>query len=94
MPSRRAELSGRAVRWLVPTALLALTPKCLLCVLAYAGIGAALGLRSPEICGAAVGPAAPWALLLAGFGFALAVAGLVTGLRYRRNSSRGRRSYS
>jgi hypothetical protein len=38
--------------WLLPAALLAVTPKCLLCVLAYAGLGAALGLGGPELCGA------------------------------------------
>jgi len=41
-----------SVRWLVPAALLALTPKCVLCLLAYAGIGSVLGLGAPEICGA------------------------------------------
>ena len=34
-------------------ALLALTPKCVFCVLAYVGLGAALGLSGPELCGAA-----------------------------------------
>ncbi|HEY0864628.1 MAG TPA: hypothetical protein VGD97_11030 [Lacunisphaera sp.] len=38
--------------WLLPAALLAVAPKCLLCVLAYAGLGAALGLGGPELCGA------------------------------------------
>jgi len=43
----------RSVRWLLPAALLAFTPKCLVCLLAYAGIGASLGIGGPEICGAA-----------------------------------------
>lgn len=38
--------------WLVPAALFAVAPKCFLCVLAYAGLGAALGLGGPELCGA------------------------------------------
>ena len=55
MPSRHTEFSRRAVCCLFPAALLALTPKCLLCVLAYAGLGAMLGLGGPEICGASGG---------------------------------------
>ena len=42
----------RAVRWLAPAAALAFAPKCLLCVLAYAGLGAVLGLGGRELCGA------------------------------------------
>lgn len=42
----------RARGWLLPAALLALTPKCVLCLLAYAGLGAALGFGGPEFCGA------------------------------------------
>lgn len=38
-------------------ALLVLVPKCLLCAAAYAGLGAALGLGGPEICGASAGVA-------------------------------------
>lgn len=38
--------------WLVPAALLAVAPKCILCGLAYAGLGTALGLGGPEVCGA------------------------------------------
>ncbi|HVU18533.1 MAG TPA: hypothetical protein VHD32_16645 [Candidatus Didemnitutus sp.] len=33
-------------------ALLVLTPKCLLCVIGYFGLGALLGIGGPEICGA------------------------------------------
>jgi hypothetical protein len=40
---------------LVAGALLALAPKCLLCAAAYVGLGAALGLGGPEICGASAG---------------------------------------
>ncbi|MDB6165851.1 MAG: hypothetical protein JWQ83_991 [Lacunisphaera sp.] len=65
-------------RWLVSGTALALVPKCLLCVAAYAGIGAALGLGGPEICGASGRPLAPgmWGLL------PLAVGGI--GLAARR----------
>jgi hypothetical protein len=70
MSSRPAEFSHRAVRWLWPAALLALTPKCVLCVLAYAGVGAALGLGGPEICGATAGSPAAWASALAWLGVA------------------------
>ncbi len=70
MSSPRTEFfrSRRAVPWLLPTALLALAPKCLLCVAAYAGFGAALGLGGPEICGAAAGAPGSWASSLAWFG--------------------------
>jgi hypothetical protein len=46
----------RLRRWLVPVTLLTLTPKCVLCVLAYTGLGAALGLGGPELCGAVADP--------------------------------------
>jgi hypothetical protein len=70
MPSQRTEFSRLALRWLLPAVLLALTPKCLLCVLAYAGLGAALGLGGPEICGASAGSPAAWASALAWLGVA------------------------
>jgi len=68
MLSPRIEFYRRAIRWLWPAAMLALTPKCLLCVLAYAGLGAALGLGGPEICGAPAGSPGSWVSLLAWFG--------------------------
>jgi hypothetical protein len=82
------EVRRRPFRPLASVALLTLTPKCALCVLAYAGIGAALGLRSPEICGATAGSRGPWASSLALFGFALGIVGLLTSLRWRRNPGR------
>jgi MYXO-CTERM domain-containing protein len=85
MPSRRTESSRRAVRWLLPAALIALTPKCFLCLLAYAGLGAALGLGGPEICGASAGSHGLRASLLALA--ALGIVGLFAGLRRRRNLS-------
>ncbi len=70
----------RAVRWLLPAAALTLTPKCLLCLLAYAGLGAALRLGGPEICGAPGGSPDSWAssvvLLGVAGGFAVMVANL------------------
>jgi hypothetical protein len=70
MQSQRTEFPQRAARWLWPTALLALTPKCVLCVLAYVGFGAALGLGGPEICGGSVDSPASWASTLAWLGVA------------------------
>jgi hypothetical protein len=60
-------ISRRAVGWFLPTALFALMPKCILCVVAYAGLGAALGLGRSEICGATAGS---WASSLAWLGVA------------------------
>jgi hypothetical protein len=37
---------------LVPGVLVALIPKCVLCVAAYLGLGTTLGWTSAEICGA------------------------------------------
>ena len=51
-------------RWLIPAALLAATPKCVLCLLAYAGLGAALGLGGPELCGASNDASSHWATWL------------------------------
>jgi hypothetical protein len=70
-PSGQSNRATRAVRWLLPAALLALTPKCLLCLAAYAGFGTALGLGGPEMCGASAGSAASWGSSLAGLGGAL-----------------------
>ncbi|ATC65001.1 hypothetical protein CMV30_14080 [Nibricoccus aquaticus] len=76
MPSPRVESSpgsfrrSRAVRWLLSAALLALTPKCVVCVAAYLGAGAALGLGGPQWCGPATGasPAVSWMTALAWIG--------------------------
>jgi len=73
MPSRHIEFFRRPLRWLLPVALLALTPKCFLCLAAYAGLGAALGLGGPEICGAPSGTIHPWAWSLAFGGLTLGV---------------------
>ena len=72
MPSQPPEHPlRRLVRtrgWLIPVALFAFVPKCGLCLLAYAGLGAALGLGGPELCGASGGAAGQWSLGLAGLG--------------------------
>jgi hypothetical protein len=96
MPSRRTESSRRAVRWLLPAALLALTPKCLLCVLAYAGVGAAFGFGGPEICGASVDLPATWASTLAWLGVAggLGLTGFLASCRCARTAQRGKRERS
>ena len=60
--------------WLIPAALLALTPKCVLCLLAYAGMGGALGLSGPELCGAPPGQAGHGLWLLPVLGVALGLA--------------------
>jgi hypothetical protein len=82
MPSRRVELLVRGVRWFLPTALLALAPKCLLCAAAYVGLGAALGLGGPELCGATNTPAA-WTSSLAWLGV-IGVLGTVVSLMMGR----------
>jgi hypothetical protein len=69
-----AEFPRRAVRWLWPATLLAIAPKCVLCGLAYAGLGAALGLGGPEICGASAASPISWATSLAWLGVAGGVA--------------------
>ena len=89
MRSRRTEFFlpnrvGCAVRWLWPTALLALTPKCLLCLAAYAGLGAALGLGGPEMCGAPAGSPGSWTSSLAWPGVALAGVAVFAAIRRRR----------
>src|SRR5687768_10915638 len=70
MSSRRTELSHRAVRWVLPGALVALAPKCLLCVAAYAGVGVGLGFSGPEICGPSAGLPGSWVSSLAWLGAA------------------------
>ena len=70
--------------WLPGVALLALTPKCLLCLLAYAGLGAALGLGGPELCGGTPGMTASSPAWLAGLGLAAVVAGGLARRRTRR----------
>ena len=94
MPSPRIEFSRRAVRWFLPTALLALTPKCLLCVLAYAGLGAALGRSGPEICGASTGSPASWASLAwLGIAGGLGTFGFLASCRRVRSAPTGKSNH-
>jgi hypothetical protein len=88
MSPPRSEFSSwsqRSARWLLPAALLALTPKCVLCLLAYVGLGAALGLNGPELCGAPADSPVSWATLLAWLG----VAGALSSFAFLVNCRRG-----
>lgn len=91
MPSPRTDFARRAVRWFLPTALLALAPKCLLCVLAYAGLGTAIGLGGPEICGASTNSPGAWASSLAWPGIAagLGTCGFLASCRRVRSALTG-----
>lgn len=64
MPLPRAEFSRRAARWLLSVSLLALAPKCGLCMLAYVGLGATLGAGGVELCGAVAETPVAWATAL------------------------------
>ena len=75
MPTPSAKFVRHAVRSLLPAAAVALGPKCFLCVAAYLGLGAALGLGGQEICGAYAPSSITWVLSLAWLGF---VGGLIT----------------
>ena len=90
MPRQRTEFSRAHVRWLGAAALVALAPKCFLCVLAYVGVGTALGLNGPEICGGAGDTPHLWTTWLAFIGItAAAVSASVFGVcRCRRPSKR------
>ena len=70
----------RLRRWLTLAVLLAVTPKCLLCLAGWLGLLTLLGL-GPEICGASIellaGPIA-WFTMLSG------AVGVATFLRWRR----------
>jgi hypothetical protein len=70
MFSQRVRFSRRTVRWLWPLAVLALVPKCLLCLAGYAGLGIALGLGGPEICGVEGALPSAWPLPLLQIGIA------------------------
>jgi hypothetical protein len=81
MSPRLFEILRHLVRWLAPAALLALVPKCLLCVMAYAGIGVALGLGGPEMCGAPAGSTGLMAPALMISSLALGLIGFFAGGR-------------
>ena len=71
------------MRWSAPLALLAVAPKCLLCLAGYAGLGAALGLGGPELCGAPAGEPGAWVPLLALLGAGLAGFAVLMAIRRR-----------
>ena len=80
VPRRPARLTS----WLIPSALLALAPKCVLCLLAYAGLGAALRIGGPELCGATTGSAGHWLMWLPTLGLTGGAAGFFVHGRRRR----------
>ena len=49
-PRPRFEFAQPVRRWLLPATLLAMAPKCVLCVAAYLGLGANLGGRDHGVC--------------------------------------------
>ena len=67
----------RAAGWLAGGAVVALSPKCFLCLGAYAGLGTAWGLGGPELCGDTPGAATDWVSWLAVAGVALGDASLL-----------------
>jgi MYXO-CTERM domain-containing protein len=81
LPSRTERWRG-PIRWFSAAALFAAAPKCLVCLAAYAGVGAALGLKlgGPEICGASASPVAG---SLAWLALATVVAGIFIIRRHR-----------
>src|SRR5262249_33257862 len=52
---QRVERLRRVVHWVPAAAIVALAPKCFVCLVAYTSLGTGLGLRlgGPELCGAA-----------------------------------------
>lgn len=72
-----ADRVRRLLRWLIPAALLVLAPKCVLCVLAYVGLGVAVGLGGPEICGATGNAVGHWAAWLSALGAAMGIVGFI-----------------
>lgn len=70
----------RSTAWSSGAALLALTPKCLVCVAAYLGLGATLGVTRPEICGGSSGNSHVWMLFPVSAG---AIAVVIRRLRTR-----------
>ena len=74
---------------LAPFALLALAPKCLVCLAVYAGLGVALGLTGPELCGA---PASGTGAVMSWLSAAGVAVGIVAGIVCGRRSIRQRRA--
>ena len=51
VPLRLVNLLFRRGLWLGTAATILIAPKCLVCVIAYAGLGAAIGIGGTELCG-------------------------------------------
>jgi MYXO-CTERM domain-containing protein len=68
-------------RWLIAGALVALAPKCVLCVAAYAGAAFALGRALPDLCGASSEPPSHLAWLFPAAGAVLIGVGLLASRR-------------
>lgn len=81
---RCAESRRLRFRWLAFGAFFAIAPKCFLCLATYFGLGVALGLTGPEICGGVESVAAPWTTALALSGFIAGTIGAVLILRSDR----------
>jgi hypothetical protein len=65
MPPRFTRFFRYPWRAVTALTLLAIIPKCVLCVTAYLGLGALLGMGPPEICGAPTGSGASWTTMIA-----------------------------
>ena len=89
----RPACERRIVRWLLPVTLFAAAPKCLLCLVVYTGLGVALGLGGPELCGAPVPSSQSWVTTCAWFGAAgfTAIAVYVSSLTFRSAAVRLKR---
>lgn len=88
MSLRHTESAAGGARWLGPMSLLMLVPKCVVCVIAYAGLGGAIGGGGLELCGGdpdatGAGLMSSVANLLAGLGL-LTVIGMLGGRRLGR----------
>jgi hypothetical protein len=59
----RLRPAERRLPRLAALALLLFAPKCLVCAATYAGLGTALGLGGPELCGAPPDHDVRWLLL-------------------------------
>lgn len=87
MSPQSANSVRRGVRWLLPAALLALTPKCILCLLGYAGLGAAIGLGGPEFCGASPDTTGAWMSSLVLVCVVFGIVGIVAQFKRRHTCS-------
>lgn len=79
---------ARVLRWLLPAALIALLPKCVLCLLAYFGAGTALGIGASAWCRATDDAPVSWHAVLAlcgvGIFFVSGAIGFVASYRRER----------